>query len=434
MRPIPGKAQQGASTVDLPDPEGPGHRGPGALARRQVQVREDRVVHAGPAGGTVPSPGRGSTSVTFTPSCCGVPHPTSLGSPGLGGRGNHRIALRTSRRVGARARSGGHAGGPASAAPPSRRPRHGRAQTRSARRRGRTWVSTSASVGRNASGSRWRQRSPRDTSRTLRGNRGRADGRIPGQERTASIWPRSSSMPVHSNTTIADSGAPTVPFTAAGRQSRRSPAQRQTSSSATRVRPRPWAVEPFCRAESSARPDRCWRVRRCSPRRWRAQVLGGGEHTGAQAQHVRWTGGPEPPARASARSTAQGALKVLTTSTASTGIRAWGRMHAVVTSAAIMTSRCAAGGIITRNTVPRSSSIPPTRRSSRASPRNGRARSARRQPRRAQTQNIRGGKSTFRVGHQTLGVAGARAAQAEESHAHDGDHQVHHGGTLARAR
>ena len=50
----------------------------------------------------------------------------------------------------------------------------------------------------------------------------------------------------------------------------------------------------------------------------------------------------------------------------------------------------------------------------------------------AQTQNIRGGKH-LRVGHQTLGVAGARAAQAEESHAHDGDHQVHHGGALARA-
>ena len=37
------------------------------------------------------------------------------------------------------------------------------------------------------------------------------------------------------------------------------------------------------------------------------------------------------------------------------------------------------------------------------------------------------------MGHQTLGVAGAGTAQAEESHAHDGDHQVHHGGALARA-
>ena len=43
----------------------------------------------------------------------------------------------------------------------------------------------------------------------------------------------------------------------------------------------------------------------------------------------------------------------------------------------------------------------------------------------AQTQNICGGKN-LRVGHQTLSVAGAGTAQAEETHAHDGDHQVHH--------
>ena len=43
----------------------------------------------------------------------------------------------------------------------------------------------------------------------------------------------------------------------------------------------------------------------------------------------------------------------------------------------------------------------------------------------AQTQNICGGKN-LRVGHQTLSVAGAGTTQTEETHAHNGDHQVHH--------
>ena len=50
----------------------------------------------------------------------------------------------------------------------------------------------------------------------------------------------------------------------------------------------------------------------------------------------------------------------------------------------------------------------------------------------AQTQNIRGGKN-LRVGHQTLSVAGAGTTQAEETHAHNGDHQVHHCRALSGA-
>ena len=128
MRPTPGQeAQQGwhGGLAGSGGARSPRSRSPRAPSGSGVR-RPGGPCRA--SGRNSPMARAGGTPVTFTPSCCGVPHPTSLGSPGLGGRGNHRSALRTSRRVGAREASG-HAGGPPPAAPPSRRPRHGRTQT-----------------------------------------------------------------------------------------------------------------------------------------------------------------------------------------------------------------------------------------------------------------------------------------------------------------
>ena len=98
------EAQQGSQHGGLAGSGGAGHRGPGALASRQVQVCEDRVVHARPAGGTVLHGQGGGRAGDLHAELLRGAASDQLGLAGLGrARG---ISLGLSRRVGAREAAG----------------------------------------------------------------------------------------------------------------------------------------------------------------------------------------------------------------------------------------------------------------------------------------------------------------------------------------
>ena len=102
------EAQQGGKHGGLTGSGGAGHRGPGALASRQVQVCEDRVVHAGPAGGTVLHGQGGGRAGDLHAELLRGAASDYLGLAGLGRarRFSLGIGLGISRRVGAREAAG----------------------------------------------------------------------------------------------------------------------------------------------------------------------------------------------------------------------------------------------------------------------------------------------------------------------------------------
>ena len=191
-----------------------------------------------------------------------------------------------------------------------------------------------------------------------------------GHERTASRCPTVLSiMPVHMSTTIADSGAPTVPDTASGYAMTAHHSAAPNQATTARARPAPCAYAP-----------------RVSARRFRTSTRAAAATAVCDTPLARASSAAPsrlvlnriscavdareaPSARASARSTTHGASTVVTNAASATGASACGRITQVLTSATAITSRCAAGGRITRGMPSRSSSMPPMSRSSRASPR-----------------------------------------------------------------
>ena len=197
----------------------------------------------------------GAASVTSTPSCCGCRIRPAWAPPGpRRARGFSRRVGRAKRRARWRSASSklsisvsrGQADAQHGAAERGRPP-----QPSVGTERFRVEVATTPS---------------RDTSRTLGAIEAsrRANS---GQERTApDVTQGSSSMPVHSSTTPPTRGADSAAHGQAGRQSRRSPEPHRTSSAPRGCSgPGPERSIPSAGRRGSAHPDRCWRVRRCSP-------------------------------------------------------------------------------------------------------------------------------------------------------------------------